>query len=189
MYVALEIRASTRFNNIPVGRNYIIFPDATVNEVEKYIILTMTTETHLKWRNELAEHYPFVLNGEKFDRHGRIKLWENHKQRESMPYNVCRERIEKELGEIKFKQERADRRRAAAFSSYSEDPNDSITFVVYPIEPEVPVSIFKKCIPFLFYCLYLLFASNCFHNILYCSMFLFIFVGCSNNKPRGYEAS
>ncbi len=179
VYVALEMRASTRFSNVPVGRNYIIFPDATVNEVEKYIILTMTTETHLKWRNELAEHYPFVLRGEKIDRQGRIKLWENHKRRESMSYDVCRERIEKELGEIKFKQERADRRRAAASSSYLEDPNDSITFVVYPIEPEVPVSnIDKKILPCLFiYSLFLLFASNYFYNN-------FILLRCSINFCR-----
>lgn len=49
----------------------------------------------------------------------------------------------RELSESQAKQERlARRRRAAAVGGYTkDDPEDSITFVVYPIDPEAPVRL------------------------------------------------
>jgi hypothetical protein len=142
-YVALELRPNVVLEHVPVGRDFILNPEGNPQDLDKYIILTMSNEQYTRWMQEVKQFYPSLIHHGRRDR--RVKLWDNHLTRQSMPYEMLQGRMARELSESQAKQERLARRRRAAGSGAGgytkDDPEDSITFVVYPIEPEAPVRL------------------------------------------------
>lgn len=143
-YVALELRPNVVLEHVPVGRDFILNPEGNPQDLDKYIILTMSNEHYTRWTQEVKQFYPSMIHHGRRDR--RVKLWDNHLTRQSMPYEMLQGRMARELSESQAKQERLARRRRAAAAAgcgaggyTKDDPEDSITFVVYPIEPEAPV--------------------------------------------------
>eukprot|EP01033_Poteriospumella_lacustris_P016720 gene16720-11963_t len=99
-YVALELRPNVVLEHVPVGRDFILNPEGNPQDLDKYIILTMSNEQYTRWIQEVKQFYPSLIHHGRRDR--RVKLWDNHLTRQSMPYEMLQGRMARELrGDLK----------------------------------------------------------------------------------------